>query len=203
MFWRRAEMTDSSGHAALRLVRRSLLLSVSTMVGAAIACGSGPPFNSYDPPPTFAVHYRPSSPDVAATYAGATFTGSLVVDLVDQTFTTTGPTREFGERFVAFNTYMIIDGARWPARWHFSTVFGCGAGTGFNVDVRTKMFDVVCTPQPRTISVSPGDYRGSTPPPSLRVYFDTSVAPPGTAVSLYVADPNSQSIISSANTTVD
>jgi hypothetical protein len=196
-------MTDSARHAALLLKRRSLRVGISAVVGAAIACGGGPPFNSYDPPPTFAIHYRPATLDVAATYAGADFNGSLVVDLVDQTFTTTGSTREFGQRFMPFTSYTTIDGARWPARWHFNPVAGCGAGIGFDADIRTKIIEVVCTPQPRTISISPSDYQGNTPPSSLQVYFDTGVVPPGTAVSLYVVDPSSQSVISSENTTVD
>src|ERR1051326_2316964 len=186
----------------IAVMRRSLQVSISALVGMAIACGSSPPFNSYDPPPTFAIVYQASSPDVAAQWTGSTLAGDLVVDLVDSQFTTQGGRREFSG-FVAFRSYLTVDDGRWPARWNIQSTAGCGKGTGGTVDVRTKIFTAYCTPQPRAGSLNPSDYVGSAPPSSLPVSFYTSVVPPGTSVSLYIVDPTSQSVISSTDTTVD
>lgn len=170
-----------------------LLISVCPMV--LTACSGGPPFNSYDPPPTFAFRYVASDPRLTAVWAGGALQGQLLADLVDPTFLPQGSTTNFNQG-VLFGVWYTINNGRWPALWRVSAVAGCGTGSSTNAEIRTKLPEFVCVPRTTNISVSPSSYQGSAPPSTLSLQFDLGSMPAGTSVHVWILDSENSTIIS-------
>jgi hypothetical protein len=171
----------------------AVVLFVLLMVSG---CGGGPPFNSYDPPPTFAFKHLAAYPALTTTYLGTRLDGIYLADAASPTFTPTGFVNSFTGVWANFGNWTTINGARWPARWRLVATSGCGAGTSSDVTVLSKMFETVCTPRPVTPSVSPSSFSINAPPVTLTITFNTSDVPPGTEVDVWIVDPDTETIIS-------
>jgi hypothetical protein len=70
----------------------AVVLFVLLMVSG---CGGGPPFNSYDPPPTFAFKHLAAYPALTTTYLGTRLDGIYLADAASPTFTPTGFVNSF------------------------------------------------------------------------------------------------------------
>ena len=166
---------------------------------ALVSCG-GPPFNSYDPPPGFAIRITTPYPAAQARYVGSQLRGEHAVDLIDPTFTPLGSVYTL-LGWVYWGKWTTFNGTRWPARWAFVTLAGCGQGTGASVDIRLKLIDLTCVPRlPGTTSVSPSSYAADSPPAVLTLSFDS--VPSGTAAAVYVVDDAATTVIQGYDTTV-
>ena len=198
-------MTKLSGHlkAHLRAWMGTSAITLGFM--AWIACGPSAPFPDYDPPPTFAVYYNLESygiyyPGGAGT--GSVLVGSHVVDVVGTGNVTSGSTYSFGPAWVAFKTYYVVTGGRWPATWNIGSTGGCGAGTYDDVLIASKILNAVCTPRPAALAASPGSWDGNTPPSPLTLSFNTSEVPQGTDTDIYVLRTDGY-VYSTESVTVD
>jgi hypothetical protein len=173
---------------------KSWFVAAGLTLGAVIwtACGVSAPFSSYDPPPTFAIHYT-LNPAVALDYppaagTGSSLTGTYVIDVVGTANVTTGTTRSFGPIYVAFAHYLTVDQGRWPAQWNVSSVAGCGAGTGGVADVESKIIEAQCVPKVGSITVNPSSYYCSAPSGYVTLTFESAEVPPGTSGEVYYVD---------------
>jgi len=178
-----------------------ILLGVAvTTLGIQADCG-GPPFNAYDPPPTFAFKYKAATPDVQSRWAGSSLYGGFQHDipLNPRGYEPTGFTGAWGDpaygTFVTFGSWTTVQGGRWPANWRFAALSGCGAGTNAGVDILDKTIEFVCTPRP-LISVQPGSYQGNNPPGSLALYIDPAYLPAGALTTFSIVNYDTQSLIS-------
>ncbi len=86
--------------------------------------------------------------------------------------------------------------ARWPARWFFKSVAGCGTGTTGTVDVRVKIVELQCVPRPAGANMTPTSYQGNAPPSHLTLQFDTGTVPPGTESVVWIVSESLNSVIS-------
>ena len=86
--------------------------------------------------------------------------------------------------------------ARWPARWVFKSVAGCGTGTTGTVDVRVKIVELQCVPRPAGANMTPTSYQGNAPPSHLTLQFDTGTVPPGTESVVWIVSESLNSVIS-------
>jgi hypothetical protein len=173
-----------------RLVAVPLLLVLA-------GCGVSQPFNSYDPPPTFAFKHLAAYSSLTSTYVGSRLDGFYAADAVSPQFTAQGYVSSFQGVFAPFGRWTTINGARWPANWRINAVGGCGVGTGDNITVLHKMFETVCTPRPNIPSLSPSSFSADSPPGYLTVTFNPSDVPAWTGVEVWIVDPNSETVISS------
>jgi hypothetical protein len=173
--------------------------AVALLVALA-SCG-GPPFNSYDPPPGFAIRITTAYPDAQARYVGSRYRGERVIDLTDDpTFSPLGTIYSF-LGWVYWGKWTTFDGTRWPATWMFFTLAGCGEGTNFSGDIRHKLIETTCVPKtPGTTSLSPNSYSADNPPAVLTLSFDS--VPSGTAAAVYVVDGAATTVIQGYDTTV-
>jgi hypothetical protein len=156
-------------------------------------CG-GPPFNSYDPPPTFAFKLSAADPRMYSQYSGSTLRGTFQADGVGA-FPPTGWTREF-LMYALFGQWKVVEGGRWPGLWKIESVpYGCGSGTYANIFISQKLSEFACVPRTVSLSVGPSSYPASSPPASLRVQFEPSAVPAGTLVRVWIVDSDATSIL--------
>lgn len=163
-------------------------------LGALFAC-STPPFNKYDPPPTFAFRYT-ADPRIGgeATYSGSNLQFFYRVDIMGTMFEPRGNRNSY-QRNVTFYTWYVVDDARWPARWDISSVGGACLGRSIQLAIDEKIFEFQCTVPERNVSVLPGTYENDSPPQSLTVQFDGSVAG-GTQVAIWIVNESAGTLIS-------
>lgn len=171
------------------------VLALAMMVGL-YACGGGPPFNSYDPPPSFAFKHTAEYSQVRARYLGSLISGFYQAPAVHPTFTIEGTRYEFSPTLAVFGQWTTIEFARWPANWRFNSVGGCGAATGANITITQKIFETVCTPLPRIPGISPPSVTPNSPG-SVTVTFNPAEVPPWTGVEVWIVDPDAQAVMSS------
>ena len=192
--------------APLTIRRRRLLETGAkqfvAIIGLALlaGCRGGPPFNSYDPPPGFAIVYKPGDLNAQTRYGGGSIRGVVGPDIYDPTFETLGAVEAFTPRSFIFGKWEVVQGARWPAMWRFTVTAGCGAGTSAEVEVRRKLLELVCVPRVVSLNVNPGGFVGSSPPAYLTVGVDG--VSPGTGGWAYIIDPGQSYVVSSEGVTV-
>jgi hypothetical protein len=176
----------------------AMLASMTMLV--MMACTNPPPFNSYDPPPTFAARLTVTGP---GTMGGAVLAGTYQIDSISPRFVPLGETREFAGKTFTSGRWVTISGGRWPARWQFLSVGGCGQGTSVMVNIDSKLVELGCAATGGAVGVAPTGYRGDTPPPALGLKFNAAAEPPGTPLNIYIVDPRTDKVVSSASLIVD
>jgi hypothetical protein len=163
------------------------------------SCG-GPPFNDYDPPPTFAYKYVAANPYLASQYPqGSVLEWEHRADAFHETFAPLGWTYE-STRPSVFNTWVVVHNARWPALWKVESIAGCGTGSTEMVQVLGKLVEgLVCIEKAGgSGSMNPTEYWPDQAPDNLTFSFDPSEIPGGTAGNVYFVDEYGNVVASSA-----
>ncbi len=174
--------------------------------GAAIvmaACSVGPPFPSYDPPPTFAYYYTPQDPLDAQRTGGSLLVWTYLADMVHPTFLPTGGTTN-ASHSAPFYVWKTIPFARWPAKWKVESTNGCGKGTSAFIDVTQKLVNgLQCAKKVGgNASMDPEEYWANDAPSSITFQFEPTEVPESTSATVYFVDENGD-VVADYGTSVD
>lgn len=165
----------------------ALLVVGSAFVGAC----NNPPYNSYDPPPSYALKLVAQDPRIYGTYAGSQLQLTFLLDGAHPTFTPLGFTTNW-IGFAAFGKWNAISGGRWPGLWRAYSTGGCGMGTGGNYFVGQKLIEISCLILTSPILVNPSSFATTSAPGSLALQFGAGAGAP---VNLYIVDPGTSTLI--------
>src|SRR5688500_3116364 len=139
-------------------------------LGALFACTS-PPFNDYDPPPTFAFRYVAPDPRAVGMWAGSALRWVHNFDILHPTYLPAGQTRVY-QRNATFGQWYVVNDGRWPGGWNVFADAGACAGQVIEYRVESKLAQIACVPAVRRVSVLPGTYEDDSPPGYLTLQFD-------------------------------
>jgi hypothetical protein len=184
-------------------VRWALVNALAPIAGLVTltSCSPAPPFNSYDPPPAFAIHYSAGDLRAYSQYAGSQLRGTLLGDINNHpAFVATGAASSFNQ-FFTFGKYGVVQGGRWPALWVIESIRQCGEGTFMNIEITQKIIYLGCNPTLVPINVSPGGFPRNTAPAAVTVSVGGVAG--GTAAYAYVIDPGQNNVVASQGVTVD
>ncbi len=193
----------------------SLLVLLAAVANLSAQTTSCQPFPASDPPPGFAVRYTYAGPYYEVTQVALQLKAKYLVDAVptNPAFTVTGHTgnalNEFGPQGMGSGQYWSVKyqnfGARWPARYTFTSVFGACVGTQATFNVQSKIVPLLCTPQVGvgSVSVTPGAYPGGSPPPSIMLDADVSTVPASTDADVMVINLDAAIVESIDDVTFD
>ncbi len=181
---------------------RNRLLALCGLLLVSLGGCWGPPFTSYDPPPAFACRMNAADPTYYYKFFGTTLNWEHIIDLVDPTFVSTGSDNPQFNLVSPFNVWTTLNFARWPARWRYTALNGCGKGAISTADVRQKLIGITCYPTfAPPVNVNPSAYIGVNPPAYLGLSFDE--VPENTSIDVYVVRMADGEIMSEDSAAVD